>query len=88
MRHELERIREWANAKIQGGNEPPWAWYQYMKLRETVDAILDGMDATVTQPHSLGSEGRSDKHLRLAADNSRPNNARRRPGTVPVRLPT
>src|SRR5580704_4588576 len=35
MREELERIRDWAKTKIQGGSEPPWAWYQYMKLVET-----------------------------------------------------
>ena len=45
MREELERIREWADAKIAAGQEPPWAWYQYMKLRETLDAILAGMAA-------------------------------------------
>ena len=44
MRQELERVREWAATKIQGGSEPPWAWYQYMKLVETADAILAGMD--------------------------------------------
>ena len=31
MRQELERVRDWANAKVQSGSEPPWAWYQYMK---------------------------------------------------------
>ena len=45
MREELERIRAWADAKIAAGQEPPWAWYQYMKLRETLDAILAEMDA-------------------------------------------
>jgi hypothetical protein len=47
-REELEKVRTWANDKIATGAEPPWAWYQYMKLRETLDAILNGMDATVS----------------------------------------
>jgi hypothetical protein len=37
---ELERVRDWATAKIVHGSEPPWAWYQYMKLRESLEAIL------------------------------------------------
>ena len=50
MRDELEIVRQWARAKIDAGTEPPWAWYQYMKLVETCDAILTGMTATVTSP--------------------------------------
>lgn len=46
MQAELERVRDWAKEKIRDGSEPPWAWYQYMKLVETTDAILDGMAAT------------------------------------------
>jgi len=45
MRPTLNQVRNWAQSKIRTGNEPPWAWYQYMKLIETADAILDGMDA-------------------------------------------
>ena len=50
-REELEKVRQWANDKIAAGQEPPWAWYQYMKLRETLDAILSGMAAV--EPHGL-----------------------------------
>ena len=42
---ELRRIRHWADQKIASGQEPPWAWYQYMKLVETLDAIIGGMSA-------------------------------------------
>ncbi len=45
MRDELENISRWAQSKIDAGTEPPWAWYQYMKLREATGAILAGMDA-------------------------------------------
>lgn len=45
-RADLERMRSWADAKIATGEEPPWAWYQYMKLRETLDAIIAGMAST------------------------------------------
>lgn len=48
MKEELERVREWAQERLQGGSEPPWAWYRYMQLVEATTAILDGMEATQT----------------------------------------
>jgi len=44
-RTELERVLNWADGKLAAGAEPPWAWYQYMKLRETLQAILAGIQA-------------------------------------------
>lgn len=44
---DLQAMREWAQGKIKTGAEPPWAWYQYMKLIETLDAIIAGMECTV-----------------------------------------
>jgi hypothetical protein len=38
----LLTIREWAGQKARSGREPPWAWYQYMKLIEAVDFIRQG----------------------------------------------
>jgi hypothetical protein len=35
----LALCRDWAEGRVASGNEPPWAWYQYMKLIETVAAI-------------------------------------------------
>jgi hypothetical protein len=35
----LAMCRGWAEGRVASGNEPPWAWYQYMKLIETVAAI-------------------------------------------------
>jgi len=56
MRDKLTEIRQWAHEKAQGESEPPWAWYQYMKLIETADAILAGMDATIPMESSQQSE--------------------------------
>jgi hypothetical protein len=68
MQTELRQVRDWAQSKAQGGQEPPWAWYQYMKLIETCDAILAGMAATT--PEGLPeSESHPATHLRLAARN-------------------
>jgi hypothetical protein len=87
MRDELERIREWASAKIQGGSEPPWAWYQYMKLVETVDALLRAMDATIPMGSSPQSELHSETHLRLVDSTFQPNTAQPRLVRLPVQLP-
>jgi hypothetical protein len=87
MRDELERVRKWADAKIQGGSEPPWAWYQYMKLIETVDALLRGMDATVTMESSPRSESQTEMHLRLVDSTYSQDNARPRPVGLPVQMP-
>ena len=35
----LALCRDWAEDRVASGREPPWAWYQYMKLIETVAAI-------------------------------------------------
>jgi hypothetical protein len=88
IRADLERIREWAGEKIGAGDEPPWAWYQYMKLRETLDAILGGMDAISPTGNLLQSEPRSENGLRLVASNDPRDTARRRRAGTPVQLPT
>jgi hypothetical protein len=63
---ELERVRDWALGKLATGEEPPWAWYQYMKLRETMDAILSAMDSVTLQTESSPqSASRPGTHLRL-----------------------
>lgn len=87
-RAELEKVREWAMQKLATGEEPPWAWYQYMKLRETLDAILAGMDAVTPQTEN-SPEGapRKGTRLRLADATRSPNTARRRRADEPVQLP-
>jgi hypothetical protein len=65
-REELEDVRAWALSKIATGEEPPWGWYQLMKLREALDAILSGMEAVTPQTESSPREAlRPGTHLRL-----------------------
>jgi hypothetical protein len=70
IRADLERIREWACDKIGAGNEPPWAWYQYMKLRESLDAILGGFSMAIPAD-SLRSGSYRESGLRLVASKYR-----------------
>ena len=62
---QLTDVREWAQSKIAGGQEPPWAWFQYMKLVETANAILAGQNCTVTTESSPRLGPHTDAHLRL-----------------------
>lgn len=81
MREDLERVRDWAQEKIQSGDEPPWAWYQYMKLTEAVDAILAGQHATTeSSPRSAQHPA---THLRLVESTCPPDSARSRLGQTP-----
>jgi hypothetical protein len=40
QRDELQRVLDWTNARLKEGAEPPWSWYQHMKLREALEAII------------------------------------------------
>lgn len=87
MTHEeLEKVRAWADEKIATGAEPPWSWYQYMKLRETLDAILAGMAATRTvgSPQSVEHP---ETGLRLVASSSPQDIVQHHRDKPPVQLP-
>jgi hypothetical protein len=85
-RSDLEKIRTWADEKIATGAEPPWSWYQYMKLRETLDAILAGMAAVRTESLPL-PEPHLGTALRLVACNSPQDIAQRHRVEPPALLP-
>ena len=85
-KRDLTRIRQWADEKIQGGSEPPWAWFQYMKLIEVADAILGGMAVTTTE-NSQQSEEHQGSNLRLVDAKCPRDTSQRHRGTVPVRMP-
>lgn len=89
MKDDLERVRRWADEKIASGAEPPWAWYRYMQLRESLDAILAGM-ATVTPP--TANLQPQEPHLgnvtRLVVSRVPQDTAQRHQDTEPVQLPT
>lgn len=85
---ELDRIRGWAQEKIAQGNEPPWAWYQYMKLIETIQALQAGMAATSQTESSPQLAEHPGAHLRLVDSTDRLDSARHHPVGLPIQLPT
>lgn len=87
---ELQHVREWAHAKVTSGEEPPWAWYQYMKLQEALDAILRGMASTTCVTLQADSQPagqhRGSGHLRLV-QTAQPDTVPHGQDTVEVPLP-
>lgn len=84
---DLARVLDWTKDHLQSGNEPPWAWYQYMKLQETLEAILKGFDTSITLEDSLKSQGHQGSGLQLVDGKFQPNTVQRRSGKLEVTLP-
>ena len=59
---QFDGMRIWASEKRSSGQEPPWAWFQYLKLEETLGSLLSGMAATIPLG-SLQSDLRQERHL-------------------------
>ncbi len=83
---ELKRLRQWAQEKIDAGSEPPWAWYQYMKLIETADAILAGMAVTTTVNLPQSAE-RPERRLQLVGAKCQQDTSRHHPVDPKIRMP-
>lgn len=62
---DLNHLLKWAQEKTHDDGQPPWAWYQYMKLVETVESILKGMDSISPKVNSQQSVSHPERHLRL-----------------------
>jgi len=86
-RAELERVKEWAVDRLTTGNEPPWSWYQLMKLREASEALLAGMATQPTADLPEPAE-RLGAGLRLVGGADLQDNAQPHQETQPVQLPT
>ena len=82
----MNQLRKWAVEKINAGHEPPWAWYQYMKLRETIDTIIEGMAAT-SKVNSQISDRHRERLNRPMVSRYRRGTALPRPAVTKVPLP-
>jgi hypothetical protein len=60
-KEELQKVREWADREIAAA-ELPSAWYQLMKLREALDAILGGIGALPVIISELSPEAPDLRH--------------------------
>jgi len=74
VKEDLQRLRTWADAQIVAGEEPTWIWYQFMKLREALDAIIAqmGMESVAFENERFRQiSRRSECGPRLVLDNNR-----------------
>jgi hypothetical protein len=70
-KEDLKALRSWADAKIAAGQEPAWAWYQYMKLRESLDAIIAQFECEAIVGESGGAAYlQCERGPRLVVDNN------------------
>ena len=58
MKHELERVRDWAKGKIRTGSDPN-SWEKHVKLIEAADALLHDMSVSANSDELAQS---SDTH--------------------------
>ena len=67
---DLKRVDEWAAQRIGSHNETPWDWYQLMKLREALEALISSQEnrLTLQTEATPGSERHLEKHLQLVGD--------------------
>lgn len=86
---DLAQVLDWAQEKAHNGSEPPWAWYQYMKLAETCQAIIKGQQATPPSSRVLKSEplAQQGNVLQLTAAKRAPSNAQSPEGVHELQLP-
>jgi hypothetical protein len=76
---DLKAVRDWAGERLGSGNETPWDWYQLMKLREALDALIDSAEAPIRRQTEASPQSpqRAGQRLRLVDDNDPPESAPR-----------
>ncbi len=81
---------DWAEAenKQPSGEESYWAKFDYLKLRETLEAIVSAMEATAQQAESPAAEFEPDSTLRLVVSNGQPEKDEDAPADASDELPS
>jgi hypothetical protein len=68
-------VFDWAEGKSPSGDDSPWAKFDYLKLRETLEAIVLCMEAATHQMDSSPMELQPEAAPRLVVSNDQPENA-------------
>ena len=72
-RDQCHKVLDWPAGELATAEMPPWAWFDYNKLRETLEAIVQGMEAAAQQIDcSPPLEPELDSTLRRAASGDQP----------------
>lgn len=83
----LQEVLSWAKSKAHGGSEPPWAWFQYMKLIETLESVIKGIGSTRPTENLLSSGTCQGSGLRLVDANFRQDISQHHQDAVEPQLP-
>lgn len=84
----LEAVRIEVNERLASQEEPPWAWFHLMKLREALDQVMDGLRSTTLHPEdSQESHQQTGTRLRLVGHTDQQDSAPPRPGVQKPPLP-
>jgi len=49
----LVKVGEWAQARIETGEEPPWTYHKLKKLAELARELAEGLDASMAYAPGL-----------------------------------
>jgi hypothetical protein len=77
---------DWAEGETPSGEECFWARFDYLKLRETLEAIVSAMETTAKEDQPA-SEAEPTSALRLVVSNDRPENEENPPAEGPEPQP-
>ena len=69
--HAQNAALDWAEGQLSSGDDALWARFDYLKLRETLEAIVAAMEATA-QMELPPSEPEADGTLRVVVSNDQP----------------
>ena len=47
IRAMIGQIDDWAAEKIRTGDDPPWAWYHLMQLRDAIQRVTNDADGVM-----------------------------------------
>lgn len=84
---ELALVLDWTKQQLRDDSNPPWAWYQYMKLQETIEVIMGGAESTTPMESSRQSARHSGKHLQLLDPTCQQDISQHRPSDGTVQMP-
>ena len=61
---DMKDMRKSAAQRLSSGEETPWDWYQLMKLREALDALIETAETratheTAVSPEELSTSGKA-----------------------------
>lgn len=84
----LSEVRSEVAERLASGEEPPWAWFNLMKLQEALDQVLEGLKAVSPQTGSLQqSDSRQETLLQLVDSKYLQDTSQRRSDSEHPQLP-